>query len=46
MIVVTRSLALKHWISDIIASLLLVGAVYLLFVHVSKKFDKEEEITE
>ena len=46
MIVVTRSLALKHWISDIIASLLLVGAVYLLFVHVSKKLDKEEEITE
>ena len=43
LITFTRVLALKHWLSDIIASVLLVGVIYLLFIHSYKEIVKEEK---
>ena len=38
LLVFTRILSSKHWLTDIIASLLLVGAIYLAFLHFSHQF--------
>lgn len=52
LLVFTRSLSAKHWLSDIIASIILVSAVYTLFIASSSKLVPEapkeikEEIVE
>ena len=52
LLVFTRSLSAKHWLSDIIASIILVSVVYTLFIGVSHKLAPEapkeikEEIVE
>lgn len=43
LIVFSRSMALKHWLTDIIGSILLTGFIYFLFIHVSKMMIKEEK---
>ena len=52
LLVFTRSLSAKHWLSDIIASIILVSVVYTLFIACSSKLAPEapkkikEEIVE
>ena len=41
LLVFTRSLSAKHWLSDIIASIILVSAVYTLFIASSSKLAPE-----
>ena len=43
LIVFSRSMALKHWLTDIIGSILLTGFIYFLFIHVNHALIKEEE---
>ena len=42
----TRALSLKHWISDIIASVILVSAVYFAYVYVFKRLFEKEVVKE
>lgn len=42
LLVFTRALSAKHWLTDLIASIILVGATYTLFIGVSKKLSPEE----
>ena len=44
LLVFTRSLSAKHWLSDIIASVLLVLSLYLAFIYVSHKIVPEAKI--
>ena len=39
----SRMLSAKHWLTDIIASVILVGAIYPLFIFVSHQFNKVNE---
>jgi len=42
LLVFTRALSAKHWLTDLIASIILVSATYTLFIGVSKKLAPEE----
>ena len=41
LLVFTRTMSSKHWLSDIIASIILVSAIYTLFIGVSHKLAPE-----
>ena len=45
LLTLTRSLSLKHWITDIIASIILTGAFYFLYLFVYSNLIKEKETT-
>ena len=44
----SRLMSLKHWMTDIVASVILVSVIYTLFIYVSRQFNKvnEEETQE
>lgn len=42
----TRAMSLKHWMSDIIASVLLIGIIYFLFVFVYNRLILGKEVIE
>ena len=46
LLVFSRSLSLRHWLTDIIASLILVGFIYTLYIHFNHRYIKEEVVSE
>ena len=48
MLTFSRLMSLKHWMTDIVASVILTGVIFTLFIYVSQQFNKvnEEETQE
>lgn len=46
LMIFTRSLSLHHWLTDIIASIILIPAIYAAFLYVSHKILPEKELKE
>ena len=43
MLTFSRLMSLKHWMTDVIASVILVSVIYTLFIYVSQQFNKVNE---